>query len=155
MKYCSNRCRRLASAQTYKAERLKASEFSSVKLNSGTLGAIHELLVCSDLLRRGASVFRSITPDALCDLLILIGPKLYRVEVTTGYVRLNGQINHPPKDKNRFDVLAVVEHDGTIHYFPSVDIFIPQNQEPKPQPLMLKPGDHYKTVSENAQVLTN
>ncbi len=71
---------------------------------------MHELVVCVDLLRRGYHVFRAVAPNCACDLLILKDGTLTRVEVTTGYIGLKGNLAHPVKDPNRFDLLAVVTY---------------------------------------------
>lgn len=91
---------------------------------SGTTGAIAELIVCADLLKRGFEVFRSVSPSCSCDLAIMKDKKLVRVEVTTGYVTAGGKITHPkqPQHFHKFDLLAVyVTALGTVNYVPPLD----------------------------------
>jgi hypothetical protein len=95
-------------------------------LATGTTGAISELVVATDLLRRGYSVFRSLSPACKCDLAILKGSILCRVEVKTGYLTRAGA--HTTGNTNRqqrnidFDVLAIVLKVGTtIVYEPDVE----------------------------------
>lgn len=89
-----------------------------VSLSSGTVGALHELLVAADLLRRGYAVFRALSQSAPCDLAILLGPRLFRVEVTTGYRNASGYVSSPKRkhEREKWDVLAIVLHDGEILY---------------------------------------
>jgi hypothetical protein len=54
-------------------------------------------------------------------LAVLQGSRLIRVEVTTGYVTPNGSVQHPTRDTAKFDLLAVVKHDGAIVYAPTIE----------------------------------
>lgn len=75
-----------------------------------------ELRVAVDLMDKQYEVFRSISPACSCDLAILKGNKLIRVEVTTGTKAYTpGNITHPPKDASRYDVLAVVIGDSIVY----------------------------------------
>lgn len=76
---------------------------------SGTVGAINELLVCSDLLSKGYHVFRSVSQSCPCDLIILDKGSALRVEVKTGRMNKDGSVSSPNKaDKSNYDVLATV-----------------------------------------------
>jgi hypothetical protein len=105
-KFCSHRCRN--NAQT------NLSRFNR-DLSTCTVGAIGELQVAVDLLSRGFNVFRALSPACPCDLAILMDDKLIRVEVTTGYVSHNGRLAHPPKDKSKFDILAICTGEGIVY----------------------------------------
>jgi hypothetical protein len=111
-KYCSRECRQ-------QSELAKARALNPVRdlpLPSGTVGALHELLVAADLLRRGYEVFRAVSQAASCDLAVLKEGHLLRVEVTTGYRHLGGGFAFPPrKYPDRHDVLAIVVGQE-IHY---------------------------------------
>lgn len=85
----------------------------------GTVGAIHELVASIDLMKNGYHVFRALSPSCQCDLLLLIGEKVLRVEVTTGTLHTNGTLYFPAKQKHRFDILAVV-CGNKVTYFPSL-----------------------------------
>ena len=50
-------------------------------LSTPTVGALAELMVAVDLMRRGYEVFRALSPSASCDLAILGTSGLRRVEV--------------------------------------------------------------------------
>ena len=87
---------------------------------TGTVGAVSELLVAADLLARGAAVFRAMSPSCPCDLAILAGERLLRVEVKTGHVMPSGSLSYG-RPTSGFDVLAVViRATGEVRYFPTV-----------------------------------
>lgn len=94
--------------------------------NSASTGTVSELLVCADLLRKGLSVFRSISPACSCDLVVLKGLELIRVEVKTGFRSASGKHYHNknPKQVGKHDVLAMVFlKDNSIIYEPKIDGF--------------------------------
>jgi hypothetical protein len=89
-----------------------------------TTGAIAELVVCADLLKRGFEVFRAVSPACSCDLVALRDGQLQRIEVKTGfdYVRKDGGVtmqHSPSRPGNVSDRLVVVERQhGRITYHP-------------------------------------
>lgn len=88
-------------------------------VSPGTSGAICELLVAADLLRRGYHVFRAVSPSCPCDLLAMRDNLSARVEVRKVTRAKHGGIDsgiESSVERSRFDVLARVELDGTIHY---------------------------------------
>jgi hypothetical protein len=92
-------------------------------LPTSTIGALAEFRVACDLLSNGFEVFRSVTPNASCDLLILRGGNLLRVEVRSTFKRHTGVLvpkYHWWKDKGRQDVFAFVAPDGEIRYIPDI-----------------------------------
>ena len=90
-----------------------------MQLQSSTIGARHELLVCADLMHRGFAVFRGVSPDCPCDLVVLQNGRVRRVEVTTGSRLATGEIHHPKRAAGRWDVLAVVvSGESTVTYMP-------------------------------------
>lgn len=91
--------------------------------NPGTVGAINELYVANDLMARGMSVFRSLSPSCKCDLVVMLNDgELKRVEVKTGYKQSTktGKIGHSPCGNSKFDWLAIVlgnpTKSGEIRY---------------------------------------
>ena len=106
-KFCSSICR----SEDYRC----VSQYPN--LNPGTVGAISELRVATDLLIKGYEVFRALSPHASCDLAILRDGKLLRVEVRTGYENKNGTAwatrNH------KADVMAICV-PSRIVYEPSL-----------------------------------
>ena len=61
-----------------------------VKITSGNLGAKNELVVAIDLIEKGFNVFRSLTPNAPFDLVAYRNKQLYRIEVKTARLNLDG-----------------------------------------------------------------
>lgn len=123
--YCDSNCCRESDRQRYRAANPKP------RLSPGVTGARHELLVCADLMGKGFEVFRAVAPHT-CDLAILQGKILYRVEVTTAYIRTaqtgKQTLYHPRKNSDQFDILARILMDGTITYVP--DLPSPANAIP-------------------------
>ena len=108
-KFCSNRCSQLFQHAKYKI----LNEYTG--LPTGTVGAMNELKVSIDLLRKGYEVFRALSPACSCDLAILKKNKLLRIEVKTGFFTPNKKINFPKNIKA--DSVALVIKDK-IYYNP-------------------------------------
>lgn len=85
---------------------------------ASTLGALNELAVAADLMRRGYDVFRALSPASPCDLLALRGGLTVRIEVRSVTRGPDGKLRKVvhAKDRGRFDVAALVERNGAIHY---------------------------------------
>lgn len=92
----------------------------TVKIHS--VGAMAELVVCADLLRRGYDVFRSMSANAACDLIAgTDSGRLCRVEVKSA-VKRDGKTRFKMHrfDRTKHDILALVFlREGRIEY--SVD----------------------------------
>lgn len=91
-------------------------------LPANTVGALHELIVTADLLSKGYYVFRSVTPNSPCDLIIQRGNLVLRVEVKTRRLLVNGTYIKPPMknaNPNQFDAIAFVD-GSTVQY--SIDL---------------------------------
>lgn len=103
-KVCSEKCRKIHIARLY-------GRYADTSIQSGAVGAISELIVSAELMKKGYTVFRALSPDAFCDLLIHKDGKIKRVEVTTGYQTAKGTISHPKKLETMIerdiDILAV------------------------------------------------
>lgn len=116
--YCSQACRQRA----YMG--LTVDSQSMVQrwgVSPAAVGAAHEMLACADLIKHGFDVFRCVAPNASCDVAILDGHTLYRVEVKTGYRARTGKLYHTPTRHKDFDILAVVEESGAVNYVASRD----------------------------------
>jgi len=83
-------------------------------LPTGTVGALSELMVSSDLLVKGYEVFRAVSPACSCDLAVLKNNKLRTIQVRTGYLDQKGKL-HTGKTGTH-DVLAIVVHGDKIYY---------------------------------------
>ncbi len=92
-----------------------------IGMSTHDIGAVQELLVSVDLLKRGFDVFRAISTGCSCDLIIMKKQTFVtrRVEVTTGHTQPNGKICWPAHDPTNYDLLAVVVN-GTIFYTPDL-----------------------------------
>lgn len=116
--YCSHGCKLSVERNKYR----KANPVSIV--GRAQSGAVSELLVCADLLRRGFEVFRAVCPACSCDLAVLKDGILQRVEVKTGsrYIKVDGTVMHTYGKGHagiRADILAVVDLDANhIIYTP-------------------------------------
>jgi len=107
-KYCSHECSLEVSRRCY--TRVQHN------LPTGTIGAMSELRVATDLLSKGYEVFRALSQSCSCDLAILQNDKLLRVEVKTGNVR-KGKLYCPNMDNGKHDILAIVDPiNGQITY---------------------------------------
>lgn len=107
--YCNKKCK-----QEYYTKHNK-SKYYQFSRSPSTTGAIYELMVCTELLKLGYDVFRSMSPNASCDLIINKNNILLKVEVTTGYQKVNNDLWHLPKNNNLYDILAVVTLTGIIY----------------------------------------
>lgn len=136
--YCSNICRRGLSPMSsrriitcetcgiefpWKAKRRFCSKECHKKstvgqLSSGTIGAISELIICVDLMKRGLAVFRAQSPSCPCDLVVIINGSPMGVEVTKGTRAADGTEKGVPHDPSKYDILALVFPDGSIIYQP-------------------------------------
>jgi len=109
-KYCSQKCQRKNYSKSFQYTGNPPSQ---------TKGDMNELRVIIDLVENGHQIFREVGKNEF-DLVSWYRGKLYRVEVTTGMIARNNKIYHPTKDKNKFDVLAVVTPSG-ITYDPGFE----------------------------------
>lgn len=115
-RYCSPDCR-----IQYKREHYRLANPKIPSIPTATVGAISELKVATDLLEKGYHVFRALSPSCPCDIAILRGDKLLKVEVKTGYRSpITGKLYKHSIDQKKFDVLAHVLPDEII-YEPPVE----------------------------------
>jgi len=114
-KFCSPKCARISYIKMY------AGNNPIKGISAGTVGAVNELVVSIDLLRKGFAVFRAISPCCPVDLAVLIDGKLIKIEVTTGYVTPKGKLVFP-RHHGGHDVMAVVVGESEIHYLPPLTL---------------------------------
>lgn len=103
--YCSRKCSSSARDVHY---------LPGKRLPTGTVGAVNELRVATDLLLKGHEVFRSLTPNCSCDLAVIMNGELKRIEVRTGYRTNAGKIMIS-NSKHRADILAIALLDGIVY----------------------------------------
>jgi hypothetical protein len=114
-KSCSLKCRNEMHARVY-------GRYSELGIATGTVGAISELIAGADLMKKGYSVFRALSPACYADIVALKNKKQYSFEVRTGYLAYNGKLSFPKglsKDQNGdIDFYAVVLiGPGIVRYF--------------------------------------
>lgn len=112
-KTCSDKCRNIHTAK-------KWGRFSDKSISSGTVGAISEMAVSVYLMSNGYAVFRALSPSCACDLIVWKNENIYRVEVRTGYIGVNGKVSYPKAlgDKGRQDIYAVyIRNEKLIKFF--------------------------------------
>lgn len=118
--YCGATCRSAAGIQRGRlAGRMPIPTQRSDGLNPGDSGALAELIVTADLMRRGWHVFRAVSPASPCDLVIVRGSTIRRVEVKTARKTTLGKFEAWTSRicQERHDVLALV-CGGEIEYRP-------------------------------------
>lgn len=89
---------------------------------SGTVG---ELIVATDLMKRGYHVFRAMAWTCPCDLIAMDveSNRLLRVECKAGRVtRVSKKLKFVKPEQGRYDVLAVIAQDHSVYYFHGDDI---------------------------------
>ncbi len=108
--YCSKKCSSNRSA--------KRGDFTG--LATGTMGALSELLICADLMKRGWEVFRALSPHSNCDVLALKNGILLKLEIRTGwYYELSDgtlKLVYPTVKTTGKHVAVITHFDGKIHY---------------------------------------
>jgi hypothetical protein len=111
--FCSAICQSAAS-------KLKFRSLNSFpKLDTGTTGALAELVASVDLMKNGYEVYRAISPSSYSDLLAIKDDEVLKIEVRTGsyYYSANGKKLHFPRHKVNGKIIAIVTHcDGKVHY---------------------------------------
>ena len=87
-------------------------------LSTGTVGAMSELLVSSDLLRKGYAVFRSVSPACFCDLIAIKEKKMLKMEVRTAYKsRETDNLLYTKRLHGEVDCFGLHERNsGAIYY---------------------------------------
>jgi hypothetical protein len=109
--YCGGTCRSAAGIQRgIEAGRLPVRSERADGLNAGDAGALAELVVTVDLMRRGWHVFRAVSPASPCDLVIVRGATIRRVEVRMARKTSLGEFQAWTSRvcQDRHDVLALV-----------------------------------------------
>lgn len=118
-KFCSFDCKTEHYRQKY-----QIANPNKLNIPKNTVGAISELRVASDLLSKGFQVFRSVSPSCPCDIAVLRGDKLLRLEVKTGHRNTStGKPYRMPTKSGQFDILALVMPEEIIYQPPIRDTF--------------------------------
>lgn len=114
-KTCSRAC-------AYAHRKPSTTEYG-FNLSQGTMGAVGELTVSVDLMKRGYHVFRALSQSCPCDLLAYReGEPAIRIEVRTARKDASGKLKlyKGPRDEGNQDHYALVSHAGEILYVPEL-----------------------------------
>ena len=103
--YCSYECRR-------KANKINYDMYSGYAnaIPTGTVGTIAELAISNDLLGKGYSVFKSLSPASNFDLVAWKDKKFISYEVRTGYRGLKNRLTFTRNPKDKADYYAIFIH---------------------------------------------
>ena len=122
-RFCSRSCRTRAQTQRYKIicnetyDKHHVEAFQNNIYNT-SIGTMNELIIGANLISKGYEVYKSLS-NIGPDYIILKGKQYLRVEVTCGYKNSENEIRWPVHDPSKYDVLALVFHNGTIQYKPN------------------------------------
>lgn len=110
--YCDEKCKKRGNVKIPPRSNF---ELVDVSLSCGSKGAFAELLAAAILLGRGYDVFRSVSPNAKCDLVIVRGKLILRIEVRSGFCN-GSSLSYPKKEQDKADFYAVYHlRDGKPH----------------------------------------
>ena len=66
-----------------------------LNIATSSVGAISEMAICIEMLKRGYSVFRTVSQSSFCDVIAVKKKEILMMEVRTGYKDLSGNITFP------------------------------------------------------------
>lgn len=91
---CSDECKKRKFS-------IDTGRLTDTSICSGTVGAISEMEVCAELMRKGYAVFRSLSPSCFCDAIAVKGEKILKIEIRTSYEHPTSKIIHYSKKLNK------------------------------------------------------
>lgn len=95
----------------------KAYDYNK-NISTAALGTIGELGVCNDLFKAGYHVFRSVSPDGICDLIAIKNSKIRFIEVRSAKYQNDGKMTYEKKSSDIVTEFAVFCHKtNEVHYF--------------------------------------
>jgi hypothetical protein len=104
------------SAGRVKREKVRHEAEARLAISASSIGAVAELVVAADLLRRGYEVYRAVSPAASCDLVILREGRAIRVEVKSARRGNDGSLEYDRPKAGLYDVLALARPSGEVLY---------------------------------------
>jgi Holliday junction resolvase-like predicted endonuclease len=121
-KYCNKEflsTRKAIFCSQFCSYRYNHKPYKNGYINPPNQGAISELIVCADLIKKGYEVFRSVSPSAKVDLLIKKAHRLYSVEVKT--IRVSEGTGRVDKRQIKADYLVTYfPEKNEIKYFKNI-----------------------------------
>ena len=109
-KYCSKKCSKKIIAERYGRQGI----FPNIP--NGTVGTISELIVITDLLKKGYEAYRPLSPNCSADILVEKNTKILKIEVRTGYKGINKTIYYPNKNIKAPILAIVLLKENNIKY---------------------------------------
>lgn len=106
--YCEIECRR--SYNIYEP----VKDYGEVP--RGTVGAIAELAVSIDLMAKGYSVFRPLSPNCFCDLIAIKGDEIKMIEVRSGNKDSHGVVFSKKRSDKVTDFAVYIHAENSITY---------------------------------------
>ena len=99
-------------------KKLSGRSINDIRVSPGTTGAIAELAVSADLMKKGYAVFRALSPACFCDVIAIKDEKVLKIEIRTGYkYPATGRLNFPDKIHGKVDCFGVYERiSGEVYY---------------------------------------
>jgi hypothetical protein len=106
-KFCNDSCRK-------KNELIKTGRAvtDGYKLSGNMVGAISELHIINDLLKKGFAVFRQISMSNMFDIVAIRDHETYFIEARTGYISDAGKITYPPKIHPKANLFGICIRNG-------------------------------------------
>lgn len=114
-KYCNKKCRLIE--ENKRTGRVVLKE----KIANNTVGAMSELFVAADLMKRGYNVFRAVSPSCFCDLIAIKNDNMLNIEVRTGYVNNNGSLCFPKNTRGKISCFGIYERNTSKVYYLDLD----------------------------------
>ena len=110
-KTCSEDCRNSRQAKIW-------GRYGDKTIPNGTVGAISEITISADLMKKGYAVFRALSQSCLCDVIAIKNNKILKIEVRTGYVDKNKKVSFPHNTHGEIDIYGIyVRAEDKCYYF--------------------------------------
>lgn len=117
-RFCSKVCRNKSHNNKYNENQTVTSE----DVSRSTVGAISELRVCYDLMRRGFDVFRAMSPNSHADVIAIKNNIIYQLEVRTGRYLVGGHLFWPTNRLGDKSLVVYTFRDDKIHYITNPEL---------------------------------
>lgn len=93
----------------------------NIGLPSGTVGAITELFVSAELMKRGYEVYRALSPSCDGDIIAIKNNELHKIEIRSGYYYLKTstgeyKLTYPKAKINGKKLIVMTHSDNKIHF---------------------------------------